>query len=165
MKRKPFIFNIVIIILFSVLFSSCIFNKNIIKNATEIVYHFNDSSVPPKYHRSYTIKINNNSISLTVDSYGDILVDTTFVISQKEFNNLIDLAVKYQLSNRSKKTTIDDCSGGTSKSIDIYKNNNIILSGTCYKCGGQTYGDLKGDIDSYSKFISSLIPNFSDFLQ
>ena len=34
-----------------------------------ITYHFGDASVPPEYHRSYTITVAPDKIDMVVDSY------------------------------------------------------------------------------------------------
>jgi hypothetical protein len=41
------------------------------------VDRFNDSSVPPEYHRRYTLTADAESAQLVVDSYGDVLHDVT----------------------------------------------------------------------------------------
>ncbi|PLX07756.1 MAG: hypothetical protein C0596_10050 [Marinilabiliales bacterium] len=139
--------------------------KQTIKNATEVVYHFEDSSVPPKYHRSYTISINENSMNVVVDSYGDILADTTISISKDQYNDILDYAIECNLSNKTRVNKEDDCTGGTSKSLSIYIKDESIINGTLYKCGGQRYGDLDGDIDKFSIYIVSKVPNFSKLVE
>jgi hypothetical protein len=39
----------------------------------EITYHFGDASVPPNYHRSYTITVTADSVKIVVDSYGNYI--------------------------------------------------------------------------------------------
>ena len=50
--------------------------------ASKIVYHFKDRSVPPEYHRSYTIEVTKDSSSCIVDSYGNIIC--SFLIMDKD---------------------------------------------------------------------------------
>ncbi|MCL5991748.1 MAG: hypothetical protein M1419_06560, partial [Bacteroidetes bacterium] len=52
---------------------------------TKIIYYFYDSSVPPKYHRSYTITITENKLMIVVDSYGDIINEKEFEIDSSQF--------------------------------------------------------------------------------
>ena len=40
----------------------------------EIIYRFGDASVPPDYHRSYTITVTAGGVRIVVDSYGDFTV-------------------------------------------------------------------------------------------
>ena len=42
-----------------------------------VEYHYQDSSVPPEYHRSYTLTVTQGEADLVVDSYGDVLHDET----------------------------------------------------------------------------------------
>jgi len=152
------------LVVISATLNSCFMKKDAMKSVTEIIYNFGDSSVPPKYHRSFTIKATDNSISLQVDSYGEILVDTAFSLTEEEFSKLIDNAKECSLKSQSMKEIKEGCSGGTSKSVGAYKDDETVFYGTCYKCGGQTYGDLSGDADKFAKYITSLIPEFSKFL-
>ena len=163
MKTKSTVYLFVFVIL-AITLNSCNMKKDVLIDTTEIVYNFDDSSVPPRYHRSFTVKVNSDSISLIVDSYGDILVDTTFSISAEEFDKLVDYTEECGIKNQSKKEIEEGCSGGTSKTIGAYKNEETIFYGTCYKCGGQTYGDLSGDADKFAKYITALIPEFSKYL-
>ncbi len=153
-----------VFVILTLTFNSCFVKKDMTKKATEIVYSFGDSSVPPRYHRSFTIKANVNSISLIVDSYGDVLVDTAFVLSEQEYKKLVDYTIECELKNQVKKEIEEGCSGGTSKSVGAYIDNEALFYGTSYKCAGQTYGDLAGDADKFSKYITALIPEFSKYL-
>lgn len=40
-----------------------------------VEYRFHDSSVPPPYHRSYTLLVLPDAARVVVDSYGDVLHD------------------------------------------------------------------------------------------
>ena len=54
----------------------------------EITYHFGDASVPPKYHRSYTVTVTTDKVRIVVDSYGKILADKGYEITNKQFNDI-----------------------------------------------------------------------------
>ena len=56
------------------------------KDTTRIVYEFGDSSVPPPYHRSFVISVTGENATAVVDSYGEILADESYSITQKQFN-------------------------------------------------------------------------------
>ena len=55
---------------------------------TEIAYHFADASVPPDYHRSYSITVTAAAVRIVVDSYGEILADETFAVTAERFDEL-----------------------------------------------------------------------------
>jgi hypothetical protein len=164
MKNRTVIY-LFIIFVFSGLLSSCFLKKETTKQITEIVYSFGDSSVPPKYHRSYSIKANMDSISIVVDSYGDILCDTSYTLSEEQFKELVNYTKECEINNKKEIKKEDDCTGGTSKSIGIYNDDAELVYGTVYKCGGRANGTLDGDVDKFASFIILLIPNFSKHLE
>ena len=55
----------------------------------EITYRFQDASIPPEYHRSYTITIDKDRLKITVDRYGDILAEKEYRIEKNQFEGLI----------------------------------------------------------------------------
>ena len=77
MRRNSYWGLMILVVFLMTLTESCS-NKKLSKNKiTKIVYSYGDSSVPPKYHRSYTITATKDGIRIVVDSYGNILADTT----------------------------------------------------------------------------------------
>jgi len=159
-------FFIIIILLFAVLlWSYAVTNNNINTKITKIVYHFKDSSVPPQYHRSYTITVTRDQIHIIVDSYGDIISDSTFDMPENEMNNLIKFIGIYQIRKQDYKDENKSCTGGTSKSITVFSGKNILLEGVVYKCGGSVHGSLSGGIDAFTKMIEDLVPDFTKLLQ
>lgn len=45
-----------------------------------VEYRFFDSSVPPPFHRSFTLEVRPDSARLVVDSYGDVLRDVRLLL-------------------------------------------------------------------------------------
>jgi hypothetical protein len=134
------------------------------KPITKIVYSFKDASVPPQYHRSYTITVTRDQIHIVVDSYGDILADTTIDIPEQTIDDLAKYIEICQIKEKSHSdTTI--YTGGASKSLTVYSDKNILLTGTVYRRGDRLEGSLSGDIDAFAKKVESLIPGFTDFLK
>src|SRR6056297_3524853 len=58
--------------------------------ATRVVYEYGDSSVEPQYHRSYMIEATHDSVRVVVDSYGDVLADTTCSMEAGRFETLLE---------------------------------------------------------------------------
>jgi hypothetical protein len=135
------------------------------KIITKIVYHFKDASVPPQYHRSYTITVTRNQIHIIVDSYGDIVADETTDIPEQIMDDLVKFIEIYQIKKKDRKRDTAKCAGGTSKSLTVYSDPNILLDGTVYQCGGRMEGNMLGDIDSFTKKIEGLVPNFINLLK
>jgi len=49
----------------------------------KIVYHFADASVPPQYHRSYTITVIPDCVEIVVNSYGEIFAKREYTIKKE----------------------------------------------------------------------------------
>jgi hypothetical protein len=140
-------------------------DNNVNKSITKIIYSFKDASVPPQYHRSYTITVTSDQAHILVDSYGDILADATIDIPEQKIDDLARYIEIYQVKEKDRKSDTTICTGGTSKSLTIYSDENIVLNGTVYQCGGRLEGNLLGDIDSFAEKIESLIPDFTNLLK
>lgn len=128
---------------------------------TKIVYAFHDSSVPPEYHRSYTITAEPDHIDLVVDSYGDVLHDGKYALRDGDFDAIIDAFFAAEITTcRSSEL---GCDGGTGNSIEIYEEEQLTFSGTVYYCGGENDGGLCGDIRGFGKKIESFVPDLSQY--
>lgn len=121
-------------------------------------YRFHDSSVPPEYHRSYTIRMTTDSISKWVDSYGDTVSYEIKPVKKSDLNKLKDLVKKAALYNCERKVE-PGCTGGTGFSIYYYQDNQQIFKGSKYQCGGQDEGDLRGETDEILTFLSRYFSN------
>lgn len=132
---------------------------------SRIEYRFNDSSVPPPYHRSYDIIVVPDTIYLKVDSYGEILTDTNFVLAASDFMALCDSLPSFNLKTRERKEP-DGCVGGTGEQIKITDAaGNVSIEGSAYYCGGETYGTITGDLKGFGRLIKSKIPDFRKHLK
>ena len=129
----------------------------------EITYYFGDASVPPEYHRSYTITVNTDKVRIVVDSYGEILADKRYEITNKQFNDIRESLKRNKIRNC---TLGDDegCSGGTIERISFSDGENKIFSGSVYHCGGKDTGNLCGDITSFADDVKNLVPNLEKLL-
>ncbi|MBN2727595.1 MAG: hypothetical protein JXR53_00055 [Bacteroidales bacterium] len=151
-----------------ILLFSCKNHKNMENSKTKISrieYHFSDSSVPPPYHRSYDITVVHDTIYLTVDSYGEILTDTSFALAKEDFEEICDSLPSFNIKTCDKKDP-DGCVGGTGEQLKIIDaENNTILSGSVYYCGGESYGTLTGDLKGFGYLLKSKIPDFKSQLK
>ncbi len=130
----------------------------------EITYSFGDSSVPPEYHRSYNITITTDMLRIVVDSYGDILADEEYEITNEQFNN-VEYSLESNEIGNCPSGGYDYCTGGTSEGISYSDGENEIFSGTVYHCGGKDTGDLCGDITSFAYDVKDLVPELEELLQ
>ena len=134
-----------------------------IQDIKEIKYSFGDATVPPEYHRSYTIKVIADNVSIIVDSYGDILTDEEYDITSEQF---IDIKNSFDI-NMIKNCTLgnDMCCGGTSETVSCRDGENEIFFGSVYHCGGEDTGNLCGNITNFANDVKNLIPNLENLLR
>jgi hypothetical protein len=125
----------------------------------EIRYCYYDSSVPPQYHRSYTITVTESVLSILVDSYGDIISDLKFESSPEQFKKLLDLLDAGKVRNIT-ETKNEGCTGGTGEGIYCLKQSQILFHGKAFYCGNQTTGNLGGKITAFRETIKSMIPDW-----
>ena len=129
-----------------------------IKEIQKITYHFGDASVPPEYHRSYSVAVTADKVRIVVDSYGEILADKEYKINDKQFSEIKDSFNKYKIRN-CKRGENEGCTGGTSEKISCSDEKKEVFSGSVYHCGGEDTGNLCGDIKNFANDIKKLIPD------
>ncbi len=145
--------------------TSCSAQKKSSGKASEITYRYGDSSVPPQYHRSYTITVTEERISIVVDSYGDILAEDSFDLAPGKMGELIKLAKDLKIRNTGNLRTSSNCDGGTTRRLTIIEKGRERVNGEMYICGGTIYGTLRGDIDELGQALKALIPGFNKMMQ
>ena len=79
-----------------------------------IDYRFGDSSVPPEYHRSYTITVQDGEARMVVDSYGDVLHDVTETVDDATWADLLDRVAALEVRDPGRSS---ECDGGTSREL------------------------------------------------
>lgn len=134
-------------------------------NIDYLVFEFHDSSVPPPYHRSYSLTFQDSEVRIVVDAYGDILTDTTLEIGAKKVLEALDFIDQYKIGSKEKNEENEGCTGGTGISVEYGLDNEKLCSGYVYFCGGDQFGDLKGDLESLKQALKSLIPDFNLYLK
>jgi murein DD-endopeptidase MepM/ murein hydrolase activator NlpD len=135
--------------------------NSIPKNFNKIEFHFQDASVPPKYHRSYSWIITDSNIRYVLDSYGTILKDTTQQISLEKWEQCKTAFLNCGIKNKKAESTKKGCTGGTRITIKTWLNEKENFSGFASECGGEIEGNLSGDTDKFLKTIKEGIhPTF-----
>lgn len=105
------------------------------EQATKVEYRFGDSSTHPDFHRSYTIVITADKMSITIDSYGTELLARDYPNTAEAYNAFID-----KLSNtgiKKNKPKDNPCSGGTTESLKLFKGDDCFLDGYSAWCSGE----------------------------
>ncbi len=124
-----------------------------------IVYGYQDASVPPEDHRSYTIYLTNKNYRFVVDSYGEIIKDTTLVLAnQKEkVKQVLTAFKKHKIKNMEEQVDDIGCTGGNGEFIKITKEGERFFNGSNYYCGGKTIGNLTGDVKGFLKELKAQV--------
>ena len=135
--------------------------KDSTENTSQIVYEYGDSSVPPPYHRSYSITLNTDSVHVVVDSYGEILAEKSYIVDSLQFDSIINLLESSNLK-RQKKRESQACCGGTSETISWYSKDEKLFSAYVYHCGGDDFGTLRGNIRPIADAMKALIPDLAE---
>ena len=114
----------------------------------EIVYHFQDSSVPPEYHRSVTITAKPGSILRVVDSYGDEIERQEQTLDDEQFGALVEAFRKAGLKSKGEGVGLAGCTGGTGESLKVSNAGTAVFSGNVEHCGGSDAANFEGDLAS-----------------
>lgn len=129
------------------------------KSISKIEYRFHDSSLPPLYHRSYSIILTPTELRYVVDSYGEIIKDTTIAISSAKWEESKHAIDVYNIRNITSKNDNHNCTGGTGISIEIFENDIKSFSGHNYQCDSQIYGNLGGNTKEFLGVLRKGIAN------
>jgi len=127
-------------------------------------YRFKDSSVPPEYHRSFTIILTTSKIYLVVDCYGDTLNRQTYKDGGLSLKELKKAFSTYNIS-KGKKKKDDGCSGGTTDEISCFIGEKAVFNAWLYHCADGDGGTLRGDIEGFVKEFRSTIYNLDKELE
>ncbi len=136
-----------------------------LESATRIIYEFQDSSVPPPYHRSYIIIIEAAAASITVDSYGEILAEEQINLGKGVFPAVLALIEEAEIGRRRNAAEDEGCTGGTGEGLTLERNGEELFSAWVYHCGGDDYGTLTGGIENVAVKIRGLFDNFSELIE
>lgn len=130
---------------------------------TEIVFAFQDASVPPPYHRSWEVTITPTSIRKVVDSYGDVLSDTTAALTTAQFAEIVAALAAAELTivEATSGTRGGGCTGGTGNSLRL-RRGEAVTTGSVEHCGGEHAGTLRGDVDAFTSALAPYLPADSD---
>lgn len=105
----------------------------------EITYSFTDSSVPPQYHRSFTLTVENGVGTLVVSAYGDELSRTEEQIDQKLIDDLFAQYRAGDLDDVFDPNSGDDgCAGGTTYALELESADDEQATTSIYVCGGDS---------------------------
>ena len=129
----------------------------------QVTYRFTDSSVPPRYHRSYSIVVTAQAITVTVDSYGDIVAEKSLPSSAAQLQAAWLLLDEARI-HPGRQDNSPRCTGGTSDRITGAYQGETRFSAYRYNCGGES-GPMQGDIAAVKAYFQGLIPDFDQLIR
>lgn len=98
-------------------------SKMSLKKISKIVYRFRDSSVPPPYHRSYSVTVTPKGSNHIVTDYSDELSNTTEKLKDGAWDELVKMAQDLQDPGA---YSARGATGTTGNTIDIYWKGELI---------------------------------------
>lgn len=122
---------------------------------TRIEYRFTDSSVPPQYHRSWTLVATPDDAQITVDSYGDVLAEKSATMPP----DVWDALIAHLPSASSADGPAEGCTGGTSMSVLITSGESIVIERQGDNCGGV---EPMADVADWIQPARDLFPPMTD---
>lgn len=99
-----------------------------------ITYRFTDSSVPPQYHRSWTLTVTKQAEEIAVDSYGDVLGGGRAETPEAVWAGLA--AGLPQIQSLAVSEDTQGCTGGTGEAVTVESGGAVLVDLSVYECGG-----------------------------
>ncbi len=99
-----------------------------------VTFSFQDSSVPPQYHRSYQLTVRADESRIVVDSYGDVLADETVPTDPAVWAALGEGMAP--LVDLTADTVEQGCTGGTTTSLVVEEAGAPVIDLYLDQCAG-----------------------------
>jgi len=121
-------------------------------------YRYQDASVPPEYHRSYTISVTPERVYFSVDSYGMILLEDSFKLKGGRYHTFAEALLVLDIRKRDDRSD-DRCTGGTTDRLELFIGQGNELKGHVYHCAREDFGDLEGEVAAAVELFKGLVPD------
>lgn len=128
-------------------------------NIDKIEYEFTDSSVPPRYHRSYTITLTSSQVHVIVKSYKTELANEAYPIDKGVFEKLVENTSK--LDSPDTKVT-EGATGTSGNSINLFTGDKVIYD---LYWDSLKKGKISDETKEYVGMIKATVPNLSELLE
>lgn len=94
-------------------------------DAATVAYRYNDSSVPPQYHRSVELTVTKDEARIVIDSYGDVLADESAPTPPGVWAELG--ATLPSLEGLTVDEVEGGCTGGTSVHLEVTAGTEVLV--------------------------------------
>lgn len=105
-----------------------------LSTSTIVTYEFQDSSIPPEYHRSVELIVGEQDARIVVDSYGDVLADETTATPANVWSQLTEGLET--LAALTVDGPVEACVGGTSVRVVVVDGAETLVDLVIDQCGG-----------------------------
>lgn len=117
-------------------------------------YSYSDSSVEPRYARSWSIEVNGSKVKFLIRSYETLLLSREYQLNQEQANLLNDV-----ISNLEgwEDLSYSSQSGSSAEGLKILSGKEVVA---------QAYWDSKANnsVKEYCLAMKSLVPNFDELM-
>ena len=124
--------------------------------ADRVEYAFHDSSTAPDYHRSYTIVVTPQEASISIDSYGTVLLKKTYELTSGQFQQVLTSLQRLGISSKQSKK-VPPASGGTTEVFRLFEGNNELFYGFMDD-SQQLRSTMEVSAESIPEALDSLFP-------
>ena len=128
----------------------------------KVEFSYGDRSVPPRYHRSYTISITRNENTLVVDSYGSVLLTRNYSNNQKNFEDFKETLANIGIYTHD--IVRDGRCGITTLYLKLYDGNECVFSGYTTNTEGK-YGNMYLPKESVVLFHNEIPESVGSLIQ
>lgn len=118
-----------------------------------VQYRYTDASIPPEYHRSYTLQVRKDLTTITVDSYGDLLFEGQATTTPQAWQALSEgYAGLAALTSPPQGT----CTGDTSSSVTVSSGGQELIDLFASSCDEASV--VAGQLDDWIAPARALFP-------
>lgn len=126
-----------------------------------IEYQFQDASVEPESHRSYTLTIQRDEVHAVVDSYGDVIGETSEPLPEEVWDGLVD-----GYGDVASISSVDsDCDGGTGRSITVTEADEVLVHASLSPCDDPEGEEMVEQLDAYVDPVIAAIPDWDSLFE
>jgi hypothetical protein len=124
-----------------------------------IRYRFQDSSVPPQYHRSFELTFDRQQARIVVDSYGEVLADQTAPMTSQAWDQV--WSSLDAIRTLSVAEPDQGCTGGTGFAVQVDSDGTSVVNLDGSACGGVN-SEVGERLADWIAPVRSLFPPMSE---
>lgn len=124
-------------------------------------YSFTDASLPPEYHRSYSIGIDKDSVVVKVWSYGSLLLHEAYPFTQEQFEEVKQQLIAQGFSS-GKPSDEPMPTGGTEDAVGFFCGEKCLFSASAYAGIGTLFIEKGGAASAFLKALPEPIETIID---